>query len=335
MANQVSIPDEIFQNAINAIELGIEDYLLQKEDPRRLHSAVRNLFAGILLLFKSRLAELSENNDLSLIKAKLVPKIDSNGVLSWVGNGDKTIDLITIKNHFKHLNIKVEWKSIEELQNYRNNIEHYFDVDKPKANVIGGLIAKNFIVINDFIEKELDKEPQECFSDNIWETFLKEESIHSAEMEAKENNFDHFEWFSLPVRDLFFEHRCSACDSELIRMIQASNGSSKAKDAQFKCHSCSTYFSYDNFAQEIINDFCYSYEVANDLGRDLIGYCPSCQEESYWADGNICLLCGEKGPFYCSRCRDVVPIEELPVYEETGMCGYCAHMAEKYFEDDD
>jgi hypothetical protein len=47
----------ILQNAIDSIQVGVEDYNL--EDDRRNASAIRNIFAGILLLYKERLCELS------------------------------------------------------------------------------------------------------------------------------------------------------------------------------------------------------------------------------------------------------------------------------------
>jgi len=36
----------------------------------------------------------------------------------------------------------------------------------------------------------------------------------------------------------------------------------------------------------------------------------------------------QKG-WICSRCGDHPPYSELPVYFETGMCGWCAHMVAK------
>lgn len=44
--------DPMFKNAINCIELGVEDFQSGKKDPRRLSSSVRTLSAGLLLLFK-------------------------------------------------------------------------------------------------------------------------------------------------------------------------------------------------------------------------------------------------------------------------------------------
>ena len=73
MSQHYEIASKILDNSIGAIDLGIEDFKLSEKDPRRLQSAVRNLFAGILLLFKSKLAELSKEDDEALIKEKVLP----------------------------------------------------------------------------------------------------------------------------------------------------------------------------------------------------------------------------------------------------------------------
>ena len=41
---------ELLENAVLSIELGVEDY--QTGDERRVLSAIRNLYAGVLLLCK-------------------------------------------------------------------------------------------------------------------------------------------------------------------------------------------------------------------------------------------------------------------------------------------
>lgn len=47
----------LLSNAIQSIEIGVEDF--QSQDQRRLLSAVRNIQAGILLLCKEHLRKLS------------------------------------------------------------------------------------------------------------------------------------------------------------------------------------------------------------------------------------------------------------------------------------
>ncbi len=56
----------ILKNAIDSMEIGMEDY--QTKQDRRLLGAVRNVFAGLLLLFKHKLSELSKAEDEALLK---------------------------------------------------------------------------------------------------------------------------------------------------------------------------------------------------------------------------------------------------------------------------
>lgn len=72
----------LFKNAIESIQIGVEDY--NTEDNRRHGSATRNIYAGILLLYKEKLRQLSpsDSNEV-LIKKDIIPVFnkDKNVVL--------------------------------------------------------------------------------------------------------------------------------------------------------------------------------------------------------------------------------------------------------------
>ncbi|MBW1777587.1 MAG: hypothetical protein JRJ54_08335, partial [Deltaproteobacteria bacterium] len=115
----------ILKNAIDSIAIGLEDY--QSTDERRIVSSARNIFAGILLLFKHKLCELSPaGSDEVLIKQKVLPEIDATGAVRWIGKGKKTVDVQNIRDRFESLGISVDWKRLERINKYRNNIEHYY-----------------------------------------------------------------------------------------------------------------------------------------------------------------------------------------------------------------
>lgn len=62
----------ILKNAVSSIIIGLEDY--SSLDERRVISCARNIFAGILLLFKHKLVLLSDSDsDEALIKQKVLP----------------------------------------------------------------------------------------------------------------------------------------------------------------------------------------------------------------------------------------------------------------------
>jgi hypothetical protein len=62
----------LLENAIHSTRLYLQDYSAESDD--RLLSAVRNLHAGILLLYKEKLHSLSPaGNEEALLKQKIVP----------------------------------------------------------------------------------------------------------------------------------------------------------------------------------------------------------------------------------------------------------------------
>lgn len=85
----------ILQNAIDSIAIGLEDF--ESTDNRRIVSSTRNIFAGILLLFKYKLCELSpEGTNEALIKQRVFPTIDTTGAVSWIGKGTKTVHVVIL-----------------------------------------------------------------------------------------------------------------------------------------------------------------------------------------------------------------------------------------------
>jgi hypothetical protein len=65
---------DLLSNAISSIRLGVEDY--RKGSSDRMLSSVRNLHAGVLLLYKEALRRKSppDSNDV-LVKAQIRPKL--------------------------------------------------------------------------------------------------------------------------------------------------------------------------------------------------------------------------------------------------------------------
>jgi len=75
--------NNLLKNAITSLELGIDDYFSKKEN--RVFSSVRNLYAGILLMYKSKLLDLCPaGTDEVLIKSKILPVERGGGnYLCW------------------------------------------------------------------------------------------------------------------------------------------------------------------------------------------------------------------------------------------------------------
>jgi hypothetical protein len=90
----------LLQNAVVSIQLGLEDFA--SDDKRRIISAARNLYAGVLLLAKEVLCQLSPpgSNDI-LIRIKK----QADGTVMLIGKGKETIDRFEIEEIFKQLQV--------------------------------------------------------------------------------------------------------------------------------------------------------------------------------------------------------------------------------------
>ncbi len=319
-----SIIMSILQNAIDSIELGVEDY--KTDDPKRLLSAVRNFYAGIMLLFKHKLASLSQNNDEALIKQQVQPVLE-NGQIVWKGKGKKTVDFQKIKDRFESLGIKVDWEQLKNAQEYRNNIEHYYDKDKTKPEAVRQYISGCFIIIRDFILQNLGKDPKDLFDPDIWKVLVEEQQVYEAEKNACCDALEKLEWQSDTTLRIFESCTCADCSSSLIQPLDTSV--KDASDSTFQCRVCDEQWSYE----ELLPLACEKESEQDHLrirdgGDPTFAYCPNCSEEYYNTDEEVCVQCGAKGPYNCSFCGALIPIEELPV-DDGNLCGYCHHKLNK------
>src|SRR5882762_10250264 len=141
---------DLLTNAIESIQVGVEDY--QSGTRPRLLSAVRNIHAGILLLFKEALRRESpaDTNDV-LMMAKMLPLRDSRGIV-FVGDGKKTADIQQIRERFEGVGIVADWKRFDRINEARNDVEHRYPTVDQKT--LQGVIADSFIIVRNFITDE-------------------------------------------------------------------------------------------------------------------------------------------------------------------------------------
>ena len=90
----------LLTNGIESIQVGVQDF--ETGTRPRLLSSIRNIHAGILLLYKEALRRHSPpNSEEALLKARGVPVRDQDGNVTFVGHGTKTVELWQIKEHFE------------------------------------------------------------------------------------------------------------------------------------------------------------------------------------------------------------------------------------------
>ena len=123
----------LLENAIVSIQLGLEDYA--SKDSHRVISAVRNLYAGVLLLCKEALRRLSPpgSNDI-LIRTRKKAVRNPDGTVRFVGEGRQTIARAEIEQTFKELQLNVDLSTLKRLAAIRNDIEHMHSGSAPHSS---------------------------------------------------------------------------------------------------------------------------------------------------------------------------------------------------------
>lgn len=312
----------ILKNAIDSIAMGLEDYETSKIDDRRIISCTRNIYSGILLLFKHKLSSMSaENTDEALIKEKVSPKVIDNEIL-WVGKGKKTVDYQSIKDRFESLSIDVDWDRIDKINTYRNNVEHYFSTLEHRA--IQGLISNSFIIIRDFIHEQLDQDPKVLLGSESWLTLVDVHEVYEKEKQACTELIEAVNFFSDTIEKAFISYSCTECGSDL---IYPKKSRKDAAENIFVCKSCDTEFYYEEIVSPAVIKH-YEYEVyiaIKDGGDSPLADCPFCGG-AYLYEEEICAQCGESASHSCDICGSNIPPEEL---SDDSVCGYCSHIISK------
>ncbi len=309
----------ILQNAVDSMELGVEDF--QTKDPKRLPSAVRNFFAGVLLLFKHRLAELS-GSDESLIKEKVVPTLE-DGKVVWRGTGKKTVTVDQIKDRFKGLGIVVDWTELDKLQAYRNEIEHYHSSVRPE--VVQQYLVRAFVVVRDFIDDVLRLSPRDLLGEKTWDALVELEEVYKAERDACSRKMDEITWSNETAQLWITSATCNKCGSDLVK--PTADSALEDEDAEFECSACGERWSRIDLLK-VCGSPHHSHRSIMEGGEDPVGICPQCGNEGYDTVEQQCAFCGERGPYECVRCGNEIPAGELS-YDDGDLCGFCAHMTSK------
>ncbi|MCF2146017.1 hypothetical protein IQ276_006020 [Desmonostoc muscorum LEGE 12446] len=272
---------------------------------------IRNICAGILLLYKEKLCRLSPPQDKEvLIKKDIRPVDDGTGNVTFIGAGKKTVDVYEITERFKSLKITVDWKKFEELNKLRNNIEHYYTDKSPDA--VREVIAKSFILIRDFISDCLDEEPHQLLGDTCWQALLKTADVYEAEEIACEQSFKDIKFKHQVLQEAVEYLRCPSCHSRLI----------KAKDnigefsifTSLGCGSCGKAFEFGDVMSECLSECEHFSESQKDFA-----YCNDCEYTGQPSvipvdDAWLCLSC-------------------LTTHEQVDYCGYCSEFVAGDLED--
>ena len=313
----------LLENAVQAIELGVDDY--RSGTHARLLSAVRNFHAGILLLYKEALRRLSpcDTNDV-LMKAKVVPRQDGDGKVSFVGKGKKTADVQQIREWFTVLGIATDWARFDQINKARNDVEHYYPELSQKA--LEGIIAASFVLVRNFVANQLEENPQELLTEGTWKAMLEITAVHDVEKAECSKRLEALEWQSEALRRGVVTLECANCGSDLLGLDRLSHEFSYETNLQ--CRSCGEIENAESFVPRAIEQALSGnmYLSGTDGGETPYVTCPECSQEAYVTDEQRCALCEHEAEQDCASCGTRIPSEEFVL---SPYCAWCAHMLAK------
>lgn len=308
----------LLKSAIEAIEFGVEDF--NSSDKRRMASAVRNFYAGVLLLLKEKLRlESPPGSKEALLYERLRVKKTSKGV-RFVGSGKKTVDRQGIISRFKDLELSIDVKRLDRLANIRNDFEHY--VSKRPAKEVQAAIEATFVLVVSALQDHLGRKPSDVFNPGIWETIRSEADTYKKLADRCRKSIKAIDAPSEAAEALKLI-RCPDCHSDLLHAEQTTY-----YDCEFTCFACGE----ETKLFQVIEDALAwvhaeaAYSRTKNGEMHPIGTCPHCSLEAFSIHADVCLACGEGRAYMdCLRCGISLSLDE----QENGFCSYCNHIMDK------
>ncbi|XOF34226.1 MAG: hypothetical protein ACL93V_02725 [Candidatus Electrothrix sp. YB6] len=316
--------DSLIRNATLSLKLGIEDY--QLDNPERALSAVRNITAGVLLLFKEKLRILSPtDSDEVLLKEKIKPVIADSDTVSFKGSGKKTVNVYQIEERFNALGVSVDWTRVKKIVKLRNNIEHYYAGESDAR--MRELITDTLLVIRDFLTTQLDMEPAEVLDEITWDAMLAVQEVYQKELSECHAETAKIVWPKDAMQSISKCLRCATCHSELLKPQDPDEQDIDA--LVFKCTSCGTINPFQDIVEAGIDEYLggHAYIAAKEGGEPPYQTCPDCGLETYLIESDFCAAClYEREYKECLRCGNGISIDEQ---DFNGFCSYCDYIFDK------
>lgn len=316
----------ILKNAIDSIQVGVEDF--DSGEEKRLLSSIRNVYAGLLLLYKEKLCRLSPDYDKDLlIRSKILPYCE-NGEIRFKGKSNhvtSTVDVRGILDRFKSLGIKTDEKVLDDIQKIRNDIEHYYS--KQNNKIISEVLVKCFVLINDFVYHELQEDPKQLLGDECWNILIEEREVYDGQKKRCNSSFDNVDWRYQTIEYALSELNCPECGSDL---IEATSGFKSYPEVNLICLACSHTFNFDSELETVLSEYMDILEHINYMDGDtnsLRDDCPNCGRPAFVYEEGCCVACGyELRHKTCALCGEGLSVDDQ---ENRGLCSYHAYQRDK------
>ena len=318
------MPD-LFENAVQPIRLGVEAYLAN--DPPRALSAVRNFYAGLLLLAKEVLVRaVPDAEESEIIAARYKPVPDGSGGAKYVAASQRTIDLMTIGDRFKDFGLSINHVALKDLSRIRNDIEHHYP--KEPHDTVRQAIANAFPVAAELF-RLAGEEPHEILGET-WETMLEVRTVYEQELKACRATFDKIEWRSGIFEEAVFV--CPECQSDLVAQDDLANTDYQSLESH--CRSCGAKISIEALIENAVAAHMEweSYIAMTDGGDRPLQDCPECGLTTYifseLGEEEVgCLWCGCTLD-ECARCGVGLMPDNVD-QDNHSLFSYCGHLMTK------
>ena len=313
---------QLYRNALDSIQLGVEDY--QSNDPKRVISAVRNYYGGVLLLAKEVLANsVPDANPDELLGENYKPVRGESGI-EFIQKGPRTIDASSIQDRFDDFEIEVDLKPLKALQRIRNDVEHRY-TDQP-ASMVRNAIATSFVVVADLF-RELDQQPAVALG-AAWNTMLEAKGLYDRELAACNATFADVKWTSATLSNADFV--CPECDSNLLAQADPENTSQSSMDCI--CRNCGKAVEQSEVVVAALNAHlgAHDYIAVKDGGEPAVYDCPECSNAAYLIYGEDigCAVCEFQLDDECVGCGTSLTPENV-AWDNHHLCSYCEHVLNK------
>jgi hypothetical protein len=313
----------LFDNAIQSIQLGIEDY--RANDPPRALSAVRNFYSGVLLLAKEVLVRQAPNaKPEDVLGARYKPVPDGKGGVHHEWDGRQTVDFSTLGTRFKDFGLKIDETALRDLNRIRTAIEHYYTNESRET--VREAIAKAFPVVVDLFALA-DEAPHEVLGD-AWQTMLDVRAVYERELQACEESFEELKARVNVVQEASFN--CPECRSDLVSQEEPTN--TDPWSIQAVCRSCGAEPEGDKLVEHSLDVRFHNenYRAFKDGDIKPLDQCPECGRCTYVIreEHEGCALCEFVLDDACANCGiSLMPSDAHP--EDPTLCSYCYHMLTK------
>ena len=313
---------DLFKNAVQSIILGLEDY--QTNDAERTLSAVRNYYAGLLLLAKEVLVRAVPDADESeILAANYKPVPDGSGGVKYVPQSKRSIDLNGIGTRFKDFGLSIDQRVLLELSEIRNAVEHRSP--KSMAHSMRQSIAMSFPLVYKLFRKA-NEDPYEVL-EHTWQAMLDVRTVYDEELKTCRATFSNIEWNSSILADA--PRLCVECGSELV--AQNNHQNSNMQQIEANCRSCGATIGAERLIEYSIAKHMDGQPITSVRfgGHAPLQDCPECSLLAYVVgsgdDGCVWCECklGE-----CVFCETKLTPDDVDSHDNR-MCSYCGYKLHK------